>query len=250
LTLLFLAPLISLMPQATLGALVLVAAAGLVKVGDFRAIGEVSQRELVWALVAFAGVVLIGTLEGILVAIAVSLLVLIIQSNNPPVYEVARKPGTNVYRPMIDHPDDETEPGLLILRAEGELHFASSPRALEQMRTLVLQRQPQVVLLECSAIRDIEYTALKQLEEGEEKLRDAGITLWLAGLNPGPLHTVRRSPLGATLGDERMFQDISQAVEAYVRRPVEEEALTDEPGGRAKRTDDTTGRTRPREEQR
>lgn len=217
-TLLFLAPLISLMPQATLGALVLVAAAGLIKVNEFQAIRQVSNRELVWALVACAGVVLLGTLEGILVAVVLSMLDLIFQENDPPVYEVGRKPGTNIYRPMVDHPDDETIPSLLILRSEGNLHFASAPRAMEKMQTLILQRQPQVVALECSAIPDIEYTALKQLTEGEEKLREAGITLWLVGLNPAPSRTIQRAPLGATLGDGRIFQDIGQAVEAYTQR--------------------------------
>jgi MFS superfamily sulfate permease-like transporter len=123
-----------------------------------------------------------------------------------------------MYRATVDHPDDETVPGLLVLRTEGSLHFASSPRALEKMRALILEREPQVVLLECSAIPDIEYTALQKLAAGEEKLREAGIELWLAGLNPVPLATVRRSPLAATLGDERMFQDIVQAVEAYEQR--------------------------------
>jgi high affinity sulfate transporter 1 len=214
-TLLFLAPLISLMPQATLGALVLVAAAGLIKMNEFQAILRISKRELAWALVAFVGVVLLGTLEGILIAIAISLLNLIYEANHPPVYEVGRKPGTDIYRPMVDHPDDETLPGLLILRSEGRLNFASSPRAMEKMRSLVLELQPQVVVLECSAIPDIEYTALKKLEQGNEKLREAGIEFWMAGLNPIPLHTIQRSSLGMTLGNERMFQDITQAVAAY-----------------------------------
>lgn len=217
-TLLFLAPLISLMPQATLGALVLMAAAGLIKVSEFQKIGRISKRELIWALVAFAGVVLLGTLEGILVAIAVSLLVLIYQANHPPVYEVGRKPGTDIYRPMVDHPDYETVPGLLIVRTEGRLNFASTPRALEKMRALILEQDPQVVALECSAIPDLEYTALQKLAAGEEKLRDAGIELWLVGLNPVPLHTIQRSPLAATLGNERMFLNIGQAVDAYLER--------------------------------
>lgn len=217
-TLLFFAPLLSLLPKATLGALVLVAAAGLIEVGEFRAIRKVATRELAWALVAFAGVVVLGTLEGILVAITVSMLNLIYQANRPPVYEVGRMPGTDIYRPMVDHPDDETVPGLLILRTEGRLHFASAPRALEKMRVLIQQRQPRVVLLECSAIPDFEYTALIQMAEGEEKLGDAGITLWLARLNPVPLHTVQRSPLGAALGPERIFLDIREAVEAYTQR--------------------------------
>jgi SulP family sulfate permease len=217
-TLLFLAPLISLMPQATLGALVLMAAAGLIKVSEFQKIAQITKRELIWALVAFAGVVLLGTLEGILVAIGISLLVLIYQANHPPVYQVGRKPGTDIYRPMVDHPEYETEPGLLIVRAEGRLNFASSPRALEKMRALILEQQPRVVAMECSAIPDFEYTALQKLAAGEEKLCDAGIELWLVGLNPVPLHTIQRSPLGATLGDERMFLNIGQAVDAYLER--------------------------------
>ena len=217
-TLLFLAPLISLMPEATLGALVLVAAVGLIKVSEFRAIGQLSSHALAWALVAFAGVVLLGTLEGILVAVAVSMLDIIYQANRAPVYEVGRKPGTDIFRPLADHPDDETFPGLLMLRTEGRLYFGSSPRVWKKAGALILQHQPQVVVLDCSAIPDIEYTALKQLTEGEEKLREAGITLWLAGLNPTPLHTIRRSPLGAILGDERMYFNLEQAVEAYLQR--------------------------------
>ncbi len=92
------------------------------------------------------------------------------------------------------------------------------------MRTLVQQHQPEVVVLDCSAIPDIEYTALKQLTEGEEKLRESGITLWLAALNPAPLHTVERSSLGATLGHERMYFNLEQAVEAYLQRSDQEAA--------------------------
>jgi high affinity sulfate transporter 1 len=108
LTLLFLAPIIGLMPQATLGALVLVSAAGLLDPGGFRAIARIRWRELAWAGVALAGVVLLGTLEGILVAVGVSLLTLIYEANHPPVYALGRKPGSDVFRPLsADHPDDE-----------------------------------------------------------------------------------------------------------------------------------------------
>jgi len=65
---------------------------------------------------------------------------------------------------------------------------------------------------------DIEDTALQQLTEGEEKLREDGFTLWLAALNPAPLHTVERSSLGTTLGHERMYFNLEQAVEAYMQR--------------------------------
>jgi high affinity sulfate transporter 1 len=214
-TLLFLAPLISLMPEATLGALVLVAAAGLIKVSEFRAIARIRRIELWWSIFAFAGVIVLGTLEGILVAVVVSMLDLIYQANHPPVYIVGRKPGTDVFRPLADHPDDETFPGLLMLRTEGRLYFANAPRVREKMRALIQQDQPRVLAVDCSAVLDIEYTGLKQLAAFEEKLDEAGITLWLAALNPEPLRIIERSALGERLGHERLFFNLEQAVEAY-----------------------------------
>jgi MFS superfamily sulfate permease-like transporter len=214
-TLLFLAPLVGLMPEATLGALVLVAAAGLIKVIEFQKIGRFRRVELVWALVAFAGVVVLGTLQGILVAVMVSMLALIYIVNRPPVYAVGRKPGTDVFRPLADHPGEETFPGLLLLRSEGRLYFASAPRAVERYQAAIRQAQPKVVVLECSAIPDIEYTALDLLSDFEEKLSEAGITLWLAALNPAALEAVEASALGQRLTHERMFFNLKQAVEAF-----------------------------------
>ncbi len=215
-TLLFLAPLIGLMPQATLGALVLVAAAGLIKVGEFRAIGQIRGHELVWAIIAFAGVVVLGTLEGILVTVIVSMLDIIVQANHPPVYVMGRKPGTDVFRPLQDHSDDETFPGLLLVRTEGRIYFANAPRVGEKVRAIIQQEQPQVIVIDCSAVPDIEYTALKQLTELEERLREAGIMLWLAALNQEPLRVVEQSALGEVLGHERMFFNLKQAVDSYL----------------------------------
>jgi high affinity sulfate transporter 1 len=216
LTLLFLAPFISLMPEAALGALVLVAAAGLINVGEFQAIARIRKIEFWWAIIAFAGVVLLGTLEGILVAVIVSLLNLIHQANHPPVYPLGRKPGTDVFRPLsAEHPEDETFPGLLMARTEGRMHFASAPRTGDKLLALIIETQPRVLVLDCGAIPDIEYTALEMLTGFEEKLREQGIALWLVALNPEPLKIIERSALGNTLGHERMFFNLEQAVEVY-----------------------------------
>ena len=117
---LVLAPFVELMPQATLAAIVLVYASGMVNPEEFRSIFTVRLREFIWIVVAFAAVVLLGTLKGIIVAIVVSLLALAFQVSNPPVYVLGRKPGTNVFRPQSqEHPEDETFPGLLLLQVEG-----------------------------------------------------------------------------------------------------------------------------------
>jgi len=218
LTLLVLAPLVSLIPDPALAALVLAAAAGLINVGEFRAIDRYRSVELIWALVAFGGVLLLGMLEGILVAVALSVLMLLHAANHPPAYAVGRKPGTDIFRSLEDHPDDETFPGLLIMRTEGRLNFANAPNVRQKLHQQIVDYKPRVIILECSAIPDIEYSALMVLTEAESKMAHAGITLWLVGLNPEPLHRIRPSPLGKILGDERLFPTLRHAISFYLEQ--------------------------------
>jgi sulfate permease, SulP family len=215
LSLLLLSRVIGLLPQAALGALILVASVSMIKPESFRAIARVRRDELMWALATLAGVILIGTLEGILIAVAISILTLFYQANHPPVYAVAYNRAKAIFRRAGEHDSDETFPGLLMLRTEGRLTFANAANAAEKMQALVAQTQPRVIVLECSAIPDIEYTALTMLIEREENLRARGITLWLAAVNPDLLKTIERSPLAAALGHERMFFSLHKAVEAW-----------------------------------
>jgi len=214
-TLLFLSQVIGLMPKPALGALVLVAAASMIKPGTFGAIARIHKAELMWAFVTLAGVILVGTLEGILIAVAVSVLTLIYQANHPPVYAMAYSPSKDVFLPAGEDEGEETFPGLLMLRTEGRLTFANADLAREKMRALLAEANPRTLVLECSAIPDIEYTALTTLVEVEASLRAGGITLWLAAVNPDMLTTIRRSTLGTTLGPDRIFPNLRQAVAAH-----------------------------------
>ena len=83
------------------------------------------------------------------------------------------------------------------------------------MRPLIDEAKPKVVVPDLGGVFDLEYTALKVLTEAEKRLRAAGVLLWLVGLNPGVLSMVQRSPLGETLGRERMFFNLEQAIAKY-----------------------------------
>jgi high affinity sulfate transporter 1 len=216
-TMLLFAPLIGLMPEATLAAVVIVTSIGLIKPAEFLTILKVRRMEFIWALAAFAGVVLLGTLKGILVAIIVSLVSIAYQTANPPVYALGRKPGSNVFRPLSDRRiQDETFPGLLLLRVEGRIFFANAERIGERMRPLLAEAKPRVAALDLSRVPDLEYTALKMLTEAEKRQRDRGVSVWLVGLNPEVLAMVQRSPLGEALGRERMFHNLELAVARYL----------------------------------
>jgi len=215
LTMLVLAPLIGLMPQATLGAIVIVYSIGLIEPAAFRRILAIRRTEFIWALVALVGVVVLGTLKGILVAIIVSMIALAYQAATPQVYVLARKRGTDVFRRVCAEHDDETFPGLLMLRPEGRVFFLNAERLGDRIRELVDETQPRVVALDLSRVHDLEYTALKMLVDGEQRMRERGIDVWLVGLNPDVLEVVRRSPLAATLGRERMQFNLATAVARY-----------------------------------
>ena len=220
-TILLLAPVLALMPQATLAAVVIVYSIGLIRPAEFQAILGIRRTEFTWALAAVLGVVLLGTLKGIIVAIVLSLVALASQVADPPVYVLGRKPGTNVFRPRTEeHPEDETYPGLLLLRVEGRMFFANAEHLGQKIRRLVAEFQPTVVAIDFSAVPDLEYTALKMLTEGEKRERERGITLWLVGLTPGVLRMVQRSPLGTALGRERMQFSLELAVAGYLEQAV------------------------------
>jgi len=215
-TMLLLAPILGFMPNATLAAVVIYYSVGLIQPAEFRAIRGVRTMEFRWALIACAGVLLLGTLKGIVVAIIVSMIGLASQTAHPRVSVIGRKRGADVLRPVSpEHPDDETFEGLLIVRPEGRLYFVNAQDVAEQIDALVMQHMPRVLALDMSRVPDIEYSALLALMEGEKRATERGAVVWLMGLNPGVLEVVRHAGLDQRLGRERMLFNAREAIERY-----------------------------------
>ena len=215
-TMLLLAPVLGLMPNATLAAVVIVYSVGLIQPAEFRAIRSVRSMEFRWALIACAGVLVFGTLKGIVVAIVVSMIGLASQTAHPRVSVIGRKRGADVLRPLSpEHPDDETFEGLLIVRPEGRLFFVNAQYVQERMAELVAQYKPRVLAVDMSRVPDIEYSALQALMEGEKRATERGTVVWLVGLNPGVLDVVRHAGLDERLGRERMLFNARAAIERY-----------------------------------
>jgi len=215
-TMLLLAPILGLLPNAALAAVVIVYSVGLIQPAEFRAIRRVRSMEFRWALIACAGVLVFGTLKGIVVAIIVSMIGLASQTAHPRVSVIGRKRGPDVLRPRSpEHPDDETFEGLLIVRPEGRLFFVNAQNVADQIGALVTQHKPRVLAIDMSRVPDIEYSALQTLMEGERRATDQGIVVWLAGLNPSVLEVARHAGLDKRLGRERMLFNARTAIERY-----------------------------------
>jgi high affinity sulfate transporter 1 len=215
-TMLVLAPLLGLLPQAALAAIVIVYSVGLIKPAEFMSIRKVRRMEFRWALAAFLGVLVFGTLQGIVVAIVLSLVGLSSQAANPRIHLIGRKRGEDILRPLSDrHPDDETFHGLLIVRPEGRLFFVNAQTVSDRVRELVIQRKPGVLMLDLSRVFDIEYSALQMLIESERSFAEQGVVLWLAGLNPDVLAYVRASGFADHLSAARMFPNARAGISRY-----------------------------------
>jgi sulfate permease, SulP family len=177
LALTLLAPLLADLAQAILGAIVLVAAIGLVDLAPLRRIRTIRQRDYWLGLVALLGVLTTGVLRGVLVAVLISLLVLLHELDHPRI--VAGERG----------------PGLLAVRPEGRLFLANARRVCEHIAAVAADRQPppRVVLLDLSAVNDLDVTALDRLADLAEDLHGQGMVLWVAAPSQRPLEMLRRA---------------------------------------------------------
>jgi high affinity sulfate transporter 1 len=226
-TMVLLAPMLGLMPNATLAAVVIVYSVGLIKPAEFGAIRTVRSMEFRWAVIACLGVLVFGTLKGIVVAIIASMIGLASQTAHPRVSVIGRKRGADVLRPLSpEHPDDETFEGLLIVRPEGRLFFVNAQNVIDQIDALVEKHQPRVLTVDMSRTPDLEYSALQALIEHEQRTTDRGIVVWLAGLNPAVLEMVRNSDLDERLGRERMLFNGREAIQRF-------QAMQADPGERS-----------------
>ncbi|MNY17427.1 putative sulfate transporter [compost metagenome] len=215
-TLLLFAPVLGLMPNATLAAIVIIYSVGLIQLKEFIEVRKIRTMEFRWAVGACLGVLLFGTLNGIAIAIVMSLVALANQTANPRVSVLARKRGTSVLRPLSpEHPTDELFEGLLVVRPEGRIFFLNAQTIGIEINALISKYKPEVFLLDMSRVPDIEYSALQMLIQGDQRLTAQGETQWVAAMNPNVLEVVRRSGWAQAL-EGRMFFNAQIAIDHYL----------------------------------
>ena len=128
LTMLFLASLFENLPSATLGAVVIDAMVGLVTFSDLRRYYRVNRADWVFFMGAMAGILFFGIIEGILIGVVLSLLLLIARSSRTSVRRLGRDPTSGAYHAIERHEGLETTPGVLVVRIDGPLFFADADR--------------------------------------------------------------------------------------------------------------------------
>jgi sulfate permease, SulP family len=213
-SLVLITPLLRSLPNAALGAIVVVAVSSLVDVREARHIASVKRGDVIPMAVAFGATLWLGIELGIAVAIASSLALLFLRIMRPHTAELGRVPGTTVYRNQDRFPDVELVPGLSILRLDVSLNFANVAFVKRRLTDL-LQGRPdtRAVLLDFSGVNDLDASGDQALHEIIDELTDRGVDVHLSMVK-GPVRDVlERSHLWTRLGDH-VHLDVHSAVQA------------------------------------
>jgi SulP family sulfate permease len=183
---LVLTPALFFLPQATLAATIIVAVLSLVDFGILKRTWAFSKTDFAAVAATLLATLAAGVETGLLVGVGVSLALYLWRTSRPHIATVGLVPGTEHFRNVLRHPV-RVSPTLLSLRVDASLYFANA-RSLEDRVNDATAAQPALrhVVLQCSAINDIDASALESLEAIEHRLRDAGIALHLSEVK-GPV---------------------------------------------------------------
>ena len=214
------------LPYAVLAATIIVAVTSLIDVKTLKEAWRYDRADALSLLATAMGVVVLGVEVGILLGVALSLAVLVWRSSHPHMAVVGRVPGTEHFR-NVDRHAVQTVPGLLALRVDESLFFANATVVEDRVEAL-LARDPLVrrVLLICSAVNQIDATALGVLTQLERSLAIRGIAFMLAEVKGPVMDRLRLTELGQRL-QGKVFLSVHAAFEHAVQaanRPLQAHA--------------------------
>ncbi|HSS35833.1 MAG TPA: SulP family inorganic anion transporter, partial [Patescibacteria group bacterium] len=215
-TLVLLAPLFSELPKAVLAAIIIDAVVfGMIDIAEFRRLRRVKRFDFWIAVAAVIGVLSVGVLLGVVVGILLSLLWLIHVATRPSMPILGREAGTQVYRDLDAHPDDETDPGVAVVRIDGGLFFATAGALDERVRA-ILGSQPGLrsIVLDLEGVNFVDSQGAAKIGDLRELTDANGVELRLARLKPDVADVLEADGLIDRIGRDRIHGNVHRAVEA------------------------------------
>jgi high affinity sulfate transporter 1 len=206
------------LPEATLGAIVIHAVWHLINFRRISKYRSITSLDFWTGFVAALGVLAIGILEGLLLAVFLGLLGLLYANKSRTTAILGKVPGEKVYRSLENYPDGETIPGLLITRFDGSLFFANAPDFADELRygLEVTEPSPTVILVDFESVTDVDATALIAIEDLIEELERTGINLRLARVRTHVLDLMRTTGLDELIGHEHIYDSVHDGANAFL----------------------------------
>ena len=214
LTLLFLAPLFSDLPKAVLAAIIIDAVVfGMMDVAEMRHLRRVVRVDFWIAVAAILGVLSAGVLAGVIIGIGLSILWLFYISVTPHMHVLGREPGTQVFQGVDDHPDYETYPGLLVLRFDAGLFFASADALADRLIELYHEADPELhtVVLDFEGINFIDSQGSDTLAELIKLANSRDIEMRLTRVKTDVKEVLQRAGIVDLLGESHIYGNVYEA---------------------------------------
>jgi sulfate permease, SulP family len=217
LTILYLGPALALLPIPALGAILITAALSLIDLDALRTIWRISRMEFVFALIALWGAVSLGVLNGILIAIGCTFAYLLHKRMHPRDALLGRVPGRDGFYKLHRRPDARPVPGLAIVLVQGDVLFFNADHVQGRLRAVADALEPGTrwLVLDASAITEIDSTAAAMLEAARADLAARGVALGLAELHADVHGLLDRAGLVAAIGADMIFDDLDDALRAF-----------------------------------
>lgn len=214
--LLYLTSLLQNLPKVVLGAIIIVAAASLIDIREFRSLNLIRHSEFYLSVLTLFGVLVIGIVAGIAIAIAFSLAEFILRIYRPHTSVLGTGEGVDGYHMIAPGGYNQVSPGLIVYGFNAPLFFANAPYLLDQVRDLISTADPPVkcLLLDAEAIPDIDTTAADTLKELHQELQENGILLAIARANKPLRETMRLTGLENLIGVNNFYPSVRKGVEA------------------------------------
>ena len=223
-TLVILAPVFSHLPKAVLGAVIIDAVVfGMIDLTEFRRLFRVARFDFWIAIAAVIGVLSAGVLAGVVIGVVLSLGWLVYVATRPPMPLLGREPGTQVFRALDDNPDDETFPGITVLRLDGGLFFATSEALENRVRALSADGdRPRALVLDLEGVNFVDSQGAAKLGELHQLAQSEGVTLRLARVKPHVLAVLQADGLVELISADHIHGNVHRAVEAQLLDSVEQ----------------------------
>jgi sulfate permease, SulP family len=217
LTAIALTPLFYNLPQATLGAIVIRAVIGLMNVGELQRFYRLRKAAFVQALTAMLGVLTLGVLAGLLIAVALSLLILVYQASRPSIAVLGKVPGKQAYGDIEQYPENEAIPGLLMVRPDVQFFFANTNSFRNRVRELLQSTDPspRAVLIDLQASARLDIDSVEMLTDLQTELKTQDIELLLANVRAPVRDVLQRSGLIERIGKQHIYLSVEEGVRAF-----------------------------------
>ena len=215
LTLLFLAPLFSYLPKAVLAAVIIDAVVfGMIDVKEMRRLWHVKRSDFWIAIAAILGVMAAGVLAGVIIGITLSLGWLVFVAADPNMPVLGRKPGTQIFRSIDEFPDGETYPGLLVVRFDSGLFFASADSLQDRLRELALDADPafDTVVVNFEGINFIDSQGSHKVAEILKAATVYGAELRLARVKANVFGVLQRDGIIDAVGEDHIYGNVYESV--------------------------------------